>query len=155
MNDGFSFRRRESARLLVISPSSRVLLFRFVYKDGPLAGSDYWATPGGKLEVGESYEMAAIRELREETGIIFYNIGAPVANKEFLWQMPDGEIVMAVEKYFLVEASHEILSRDEWTPNEVEFIFESKWWSESDFNDSAAAIWPSDIVEILKAIGRF
>lgn len=31
-------RERKASRLLVINPSQEVLLFRFVHKDGPLAG---------------------------------------------------------------------------------------------------------------------
>jgi hypothetical protein len=40
-------RRRRSARLLIIEPAGRVLLFRFLFEKGALAGQDYWATPGG------------------------------------------------------------------------------------------------------------
>lgn len=45
-------RERKAARLLVINPAQQVLLFRFVHKDGALAGQDYWATPGGGVEAG-------------------------------------------------------------------------------------------------------
>jgi 8-oxo-dGTP pyrophosphatase MutT (NUDIX family) len=42
-----------------------LLLLRFAtgYKDGD------WGPPGGKVEAGETYTEAAIRELAEETGI--------------------------------------------------------------------------------------
>ena len=45
-------RERKAARLLVINPAHEVLLFRFVHKDGALAGKNYWATPGGGVEAG-------------------------------------------------------------------------------------------------------
>src|ERR1700693_6499389 len=55
-------RRRPSSRLLIIDRNNRVLLFRFTFKRGPLAGQNYWATPGGALEAGESFTDAATRQ---------------------------------------------------------------------------------------------
>ena len=43
------------------------LLFLFRAKEK--AEGNCWGVPGGKLEVGETPEEAAIRELKEETGI--------------------------------------------------------------------------------------
>jgi ADP-ribose pyrophosphatase YjhB (NUDIX family) len=65
-----SVQKRPSSRLLVINENRRVLLFRFEHKRGPLSGQVFWATPGGGLEDGESYEDAALRELFEEVGVI-------------------------------------------------------------------------------------
>ena len=84
-------RRRPSARLLIIDDAGRVLLFRFVHHEGALAGQDYWATPGGGVEEGETFEQAAIRELEEGTGIRAENVGPEVAQREFALQLPDGE----------------------------------------------------------------
>lgn len=70
-----AMRVRCSSRLLIINSSRQVLLFRFVHTNDALAGRSYWATPGGGVEHGESFEQAAIRELKEETGIIRDNIG--------------------------------------------------------------------------------
>ena len=53
-------RERKAARLLVISPARKVLLFRFVHKDGALAGRNYWATPGGGVEAGETFHLSLI-----------------------------------------------------------------------------------------------
>ena len=33
----------------------------------------YWSIPGGHLDIGESFEQAATREIYEETGLIIKN----------------------------------------------------------------------------------
>jgi 8-oxo-dGTP pyrophosphatase MutT (NUDIX family) len=54
---------RPSSRLLIVNQDSRLLLFKFHYRDGALAGRIFWATPGGGLDSDESYEAAARREI--------------------------------------------------------------------------------------------
>ncbi len=41
--------------------------------DSQLHGEGTWTMPGGSLEYGESFEEGAIRESKEETGIIIKN----------------------------------------------------------------------------------
>ena len=71
-------RTRPSARLLVLDPAGRILLFRFVHRRAARAGEDYGATPGGAVADGETFEQAAIRELAEVTGIRVEDIGPAV-----------------------------------------------------------------------------
>lgn len=105
-------RQRPSSRLLVIDPQLRVLLFRFAFSSGALQGQSYWATPGGGLEANETFEDAAIRELLEETGIKIENPGSQIARRQFDLQLPDGEIVQADERYFLIKVTNNALSAD-------------------------------------------
>lgn len=53
------------AALAVVLREERVLLVRRA--NPPDAG--LWGYPGGKVEPGETVEQAAVRELREETGV--------------------------------------------------------------------------------------
>lgn len=142
-------RKRQSARLLVVSPQKRILLFKYVYNNGALAGGAYWATPGGGVEPGESFESTAIRELFEETGIRVQQVDAPVANREVRLLMSDGEEVLAIERYFAIQATDEQVSYDGWTRQEVNVIAEHRWWSKAELAQIAASLWPEDLIGML------
>lgn len=55
--------KRKSARVIVIKDNNLLVMFRNKF------GSKYVALIGGKIEIGESPEQAAIREAREEASI--------------------------------------------------------------------------------------
>ncbi|NML34577.1 bifunctional GNAT family N-acetyltransferase/NUDIX hydrolase [Paraburkholderia antibiotica] len=148
-------RERLSARLLVTTPKQRVLLFRFMHQSGALAGKSYWATPGGGVERDETFADAAIRELREEAGIRKMQMSDPVARREVRLQLPDGEHVLAVEQYFVVDVDTESISRDSWTAEEREVMADHRWWSREELSGTTETIYPEELVEMLDEAGVF
>jgi len=142
-------RKRPASRLLVINPEGRVLLFRFTHHEGPLAGKDYWATPGGGLEAGESFEDAAIRELKEETGIQVAHPGAQVGQRAFTLQLADGELVYADERYFVVRTDMALVRREGWSKSESEVMTDHRWWSIHELKSTSETIWPERLAELL------
>ena len=59
---------RLTSRVIVIDARHRVLLLASRMPDGAPDGR-LWVAPGGALEADETWEQAARRELREETGL--------------------------------------------------------------------------------------
>ena len=148
-------RKRPSARLLITTPQRRVLLFRFVHKNGALAGKVHWATPGGGVEDGETFAEAAMRELCEETGIRAAQIAGPVGRREVLLQLPDGEWVLAVEQYFVAHTGTESISRDGWTAQEREVMAEHRWWGLDELRSTTETVYPEGLIEMLSEAGIF
>ena len=148
-------RLRPSARLLILDADNRVLLFLFEHRDGALAGQRFWATPGGGVEGDETFETAAVRELREETGLIVTEVSAPIAERQVVFVMPDGEKSLADERYFLIRAPSLVLSRDGWTELERKVMADHRWWSASDLAATRDQIWPENLAQMLTESGAW
>ena len=142
-------RTRQSARLLVFNKWDEVLLFASVHQQGPLVGQNYWFTPGGAVEPGETFEQAGVRELEEETGLKCDQIGQEIYQRIFVLRLIDGEEVEADERYFVVRPDTQQLSFGGWTDLEVELIAGHKWWSVSEIADATEIIWPENLAEML------
>ena len=82
-DDGLPVIERSAVRLVVLDAEGRLLLFRTRDLCNPGLGT-WWELPGGGIEPGETYHDAAVRDLREETGIIAVRsqVGPPTWKRE-------------------------------------------------------------------------
>jgi 8-oxo-dGTP diphosphatase len=142
-------RTRASSRLLVLDPDGRVLLFRFTFKDGAWVGQNFWATPGGEIDPGETFEAAAVRELFEETGVRVADVGAEIAQRKFVMQLPDGEHVVADERFFVVRTDDDAVSREHWTELERKVMVEHRWWTRAELAATREVVFPENLQEML------
>lgn len=60
---------RVGVGILIFNENNEVLLGQRLNSHG----AHQWETPGGHLEFGESFETCAIRETKEETGLIIHD----------------------------------------------------------------------------------
>jgi ADP-ribose pyrophosphatase YjhB (NUDIX family) len=139
---------RNAARVLLLDPDDRVLLLR--YDDGPPNGR-HWTTPGGGLEVGEDYPTGALRELAEETGWHDIYLLSEIDRRSFAMEH-GGQIVYQVERLYLArtgESGRKIQGVDAMHASDG--IAAWRWWTLAELAATDEQIWPSNLVELIKA----
>lgn len=145
-------RTRPSARILLIDEEQRILLFRFVFKQGALAGTEFWATPGGELIEGETFHAAACRELFEETGLLIDVPENHAEERAFEMVLPNGETVLAQERFYLVRLKDATIVTDYQTEDERDVMVEHKWWHIEELKTSTDRIFPLRLGDLLETL---
>jgi G:T/U-mismatch repair DNA glycosylase/ADP-ribose pyrophosphatase YjhB (NUDIX family) len=139
---------RQAVRGLVLDAEGRVLLVRFEH---PVSGDAWWATVGGGVDPGESDEEALRRELREEAGLVDFEIGPVVYRREhtFPWAR---RILRQRERFHLVRVdAHEAVPTIDMA---AEGVTDVRWWTREELEAATEALVPDDLLEIVRANDR-
>lgn len=140
---------REAVRALLLDPDERVLLVRFVNPD---TGAEFWTTPGGGIDPGESPQEAIRRELREETGLEATEVGPVVWTRRevFPWA---GRTLDQREQVVLVRApSFEPRPQLGIERLAAENVHEVRWWTLGEIEGSSAVFYPTRLAHFLRQL---
>lgn len=107
----------------------------------------FWATPGGALEPGESYNHAVIRELREELGLQNVELGAHLATRT-KDHLVAGQPVRQVERYYIARVQAKEVSPQSAT--QTDDILAWQWWTLPELNSTEQTVYPIELAAMIE-----
>ena len=143
---------RETARVLLTNPENQVFLL-LTHFDPEVGLPPRWITPGGGIDAGETPIEAAVRELREETGILVSQdaLGQIVGQISGRWDWGDGANHHTYTDYFFTLAvDHFELDDSEWTEDERRDVLEYRWWSIHELIETSEQLGPHGLAELVR-----
>jgi 8-oxo-dGTP pyrophosphatase MutT (NUDIX family) len=130
LHNGRQVRHRVCARVLPVNPAGEVLLLHGWDPAAPEA--PYWFSIGGATDPGESLVEAAVREMREETGIVIQPIelSDPIAREDAEFDWGVWRLVQDQTYYALALAQDpSTISFEGLEPIERTSIDAAAWWT--------------------------
>jgi 8-oxo-dGTP pyrophosphatase MutT (NUDIX family) len=142
-------RFRPTARLIVLDPAGRVLLF-----SAGNPGGRFWFTPGGGVHGGESLATAAVRELAEETGHVRSEaeLGPVVATCAGMWSTSGGQVFFGADSFFGVRVSQPSVDTGGQQPLERSVITGHRWWTAAEVRASDEPIMPGGLSGLIEQL---
>ena len=134
--------RRDTARVLVVDEDDRLLLFS--YAGQPTR----WWTVGGGVGPGETYEEAALRELREETGLVGVDLSAEVWRGR-PWIAHWGDAVYEVhQRYFVVKVPRCDIDTLGFEDFERSTVSGHRWWTSKELAATSDILRPAGLPQL-------
>ncbi len=130
------FKMIEAAGGIVKNENNEIL---FIYRRG------YWDLPKGKIDLGESTETAAIREINEETGIEQMTIEKYLAETWHVYKM-DNKKILKKTYWYLVKTSDTKL-----VPQTEEDIEVAVWMTKAAFLSEKRKVY-GNILDLLEMV---
>jgi 8-oxo-dGTP pyrophosphatase MutT (NUDIX family) len=141
-----NIRVRPVARLVVLDPLDRILLF-----ETRLPYTHVWMTPGGGVKPGESYVECARRELWEEVGVRDADPSPCVWTLRFKFEHR-GEIIDQRERYFVVRLRSDDVDDANREASERAEILRHRWWACGEVQDAATSFRPRELASLLPTV---
>ena len=148
---------RPSARLILLDPQDRLFLFKVhnpaVYDPADPFRDPFWVMIGGMVDPGEEYQEAAVREAREETGLVVGPDVRWVWSRERIMQWRERKVLHR-ERFFLGRADTTAIDTSGLDEREKSWTLDHRWWSLNEIGASSERFEPKDLGNRLAALLR-
>jgi len=152
MSDKKHVKHRETARIMLVDEQNRIFLLK-THFDPEVGLPPRWLTPGGGIDAGESTLDAAVRELREETGMVIDPeiLGEPILVASGRWDWSDG---VSYHTYKDTIYEYHVSNFDPdtsgFTADELRDILEYRWWIVDELMESEESLAPHQLKDWLR-----
>lgn len=148
--DGLPYRR--AARVLLLDDVDRLLLVRGHDVDQP--ERSWWFTVGGGMAPEEEPRDAAVREVREETGLLLDpgSLVGPVLTRSAIFDFASRTCRQDEEIFLTRVRSGVRLGSDGWTELEADVLDELRWWVLDELAQVQIEVYPEGLADLVRPL---
>ena len=148
---------RPSGRLVLLDPRDRLFLFKVhqptVYDPADPWRDPFWIMIGGLVDPHEDFAEAAVREAREETGLVVEGPVRWIWKRERVMQWREKQVLHR-ERFFLARTRSTGIDTSGLDERERSWTLDHRWWNADEIATAAERFEPVELADRLKDLLR-